>query len=420
VAARSPLAPGQKRLFVFLSVATFFEGYDFLALSQILPNLRADMGLSESAAGWMVAFINAGTVVAYLLIRKADRWGRRRLMTLTIFGYTLFTFLTGFAPDVYSFAGFQFVARVFLIAEWATAMVYAAEEFPAERRGTVIGVISAFSSIGAIVCAGVVPKLLAIEVDNPLTGETFGWRLVYFVGIVPLLLLAYARRNLVESRRFAEAGVAGKRQPLGAIWSTPYARRVVQLAVIWGLTYVCSQNAVTFFKEYAVHERGFTDAQVGSSITIAALVSMPLLFMVGPMLDWLGRRGGAVVVFVSGAAGVAGTYLLHDRWPITGALVFGITGASAFLPVLNAFTTELFPTELRGDAFAWSNNLLGRLSYVVSPIIIGELAGDHGWGPILVFTSLGPVIALALVLALLPETVDRELEETAALGAGDA
>jgi len=195
---------------------------------------------------------------------------------------------------------------------------------------------------------------------------------------------------------------------------------VVQLAVIWGLTYVCSQNAVTFFKEYAVHERGFTDAQVGSSITIAALVSMPLLFMVGPMLDWLGRRGGAVVVFVSGAAGVAGTYLLHDRWPITGALVFGITGASAFLPVLNAFTTELFPTELRGDAFAWSNNLLGRLSYVVSPIIIGELAGDHGWGPILVFTSLGPVIALALVLALLPETVDRELEETAALGAGDA
>ena len=78
------LSPYQKKLFFFLSVATFFEGFDFLALTQILPELRADWGLTKSTAGILVAFINAGTILAYLLVRKADAWGRRRVLTITI------------------------------------------------------------------------------------------------------------------------------------------------------------------------------------------------------------------------------------------------------------------------------------------------------------------------------------------------
>jgi len=291
----------QKRLFVFLSVATFFEGYDFLAITQILPNLRDDMGLSKSEAGWLLALINLGTVVAYFLVRKADRWGRKRVLTLTIAGYTFFTFLTGMAWDAVSFGCFQFLARIFLITEWATSMVYAAEEFPAHRRGMVIGVISAFSSFGAVTCAGVVPALLNVDIQNPFTGEILGWRAVYLVGIVPLVLVMYARRNLRETKRFEEE-VAGKtdKRPLTAIMTGPYRKRVIQLAIIWGLTYLCSQTAVTFWKDFAVNERGFTDGQVALSITIAALVSMPLIFLVGPLIDWVGRKRGAVVVFTLG------------------------------------------------------------------------------------------------------------------------
>src|SRR5690606_12278606 len=130
-------------------------------------NLGAEMSLDKSEQGYLVAFINAGTVVAYLLVRQADRLGRRRVFTITIAGYTMFTFLTAFAWNVYAFAGFQFVARIFLIGEWATAMVYDAEEFPADRRGMVIGLISAFASLGSIVCAGVTPILLQIDLTHP-------------------------------------------------------------------------------------------------------------------------------------------------------------------------------------------------------------------------------------------------------------
>ncbi len=406
----------QKKLFVFLSVATFFEGYDFLAITQILPNLRDDMGLSKSEAGWLLALINFGTVVAYFLVRKADRWGRRRVLTITIAGYALFTFLTGMAWDALSFAVFQFLARIFLITEWATSMVYAAEEFPAHRRGLVIGVIQAFSSFGGIICAGLVPMLLKAQIENPITGEILGWRLVYMVGIIPLILIAYARRNLRETKRF-ELEVAHKteRRPFAAIMRGPYRKRVLQLALIWGLTYICSQTAVTFWKDFAVNERGLTDGQVAVAITIAALASMPLIFLVGPLIDYVGRKRGAVVVFTLSAGGSFLAYTLHGQWALTVPLVFGIFGASAFLPVMNAFTTELFPTELRGDAFAWANNLLGRIGYVVSPIGIASIAEYLDWGPTVRATAIFPLIAVVLILVFLPETVNRELEETSKL-----
>lgn len=400
------LSAYQRRLFVFLSVANFFEGYDFIALTQILPNFRADMGVDKSAAGWLVGFINAGTLVAYLLVRRADRWGRRRVLTVTIAGYTVFTFLSGVAPNVYLFGVFQFLARVFLIAEWATSQVIAAEEFPAERRGLVIGVLQGFTSLGAITCAGLVP----VMVRSPL-----GWRTVYLVAILPLVILAYGRRNLRETRRFDALSKVGSSRPFLYIWTTPHRRRVVQLGLIWFVSYIATQNAVTFWKDFALTERGMSDAQVGGMIVIAAVVSMPLVFFVGKSMDVVGRRHTAAVVFSVGAVATYLLYSLESEVGLTVALTLGIFMSSAYLPVLNAFTTELFPTEMRGDGFAWANNLLGRMGYMVSPVVIGYLAEDLGWGPVIRSTAVFPVATLLLIYWLLPETRSKRLEDTAAV-----
>ncbi|MSP61083.1 MAG: MFS transporter [Myxococcales bacterium] len=408
---RTPLSPYQRRLFLFLSVATFFEGYDFMALTQLLPELRAEMGLSPTQGSLLVTTINVGTVIAYLLVRKADRWGRRKVMTLTIVGYTTCSLLSGLAPSVYLFAVAQLGARVFLIGEWAVAMIYAAEEYPADRRGMVIGVIQACSSLGTIVCAGVVPLLIK---------SPFGWRSVYFVGTVPLIVIAVARRNLRETARFERLAAESTGAAAPSLWRilrSPYRRRMLELALIWAFTYVCTQNAITFWKEFALAERGMSAADVGRSITIAAVASMPLVFAAGKLLDLFGRRIGAGIVFTLTAVGVVGAYSLHGQLALTVALVFAIFGVSSVLPVLNAYTTELFPTDLRSDAFAWSNNLLGRIGYVLSPLAVGLAAAEVGWGPAVAATAIFPMIALILILALLPETRGRELEDTSAASA---
>lgn len=400
---REPLSSYQRRLFFFLSVATFFEGYDFLALAQLLPSIRADFGLSPAAAGALVGAINVGTVLAYLLVRLADRWGRRRVMSVTIVGYTLCSALTAASTDAISFGAAQLLARVFLIAEWAVAMVYAAEEFPADRRGMVIGVIQGCAGLGGVICAAVVPLLL----KAPL-----GWRTVYLVGAVPLVLMAVARRSLRETARFA----ARKEEPRGgfaAIWSTPFRGRLIRVALCWFLVYVCSNTAITFWKEFALSERGWTDQQVGASVAVAALVAMPLSFAAGKLIDVIGRRAGAVLISLVLSSSTVAAYLLHGRVALTVALVGAIFTASAVLVVFNAITAELFPTELRADAFAWANNLLGRVGYVAAPLAVGAAAERIGWGPAVASTAVGPFLALLIVLASFPETTGRELEETA-------
>lgn len=396
----------QKRLFAFLSVASFFEGYDFIALTQILPNLRADMGITKDQAGLLVTVINAGSMLAYLLVSSADRWGRKRVLTITIAGYTATTFLSGLAPNIVVFGVCQMLARLFLIGEYVTSMVVAAEEFPHRRRGVVIGVIAAFSSLGAVVCAGVVPLLLT---------SPFGWRTVYLVGILPLVLIAFARRGLRETRMYTERAARPGRRSWLDIWKTPYRRRVAELGAIWFLSYIASQNSVTFWKDFAVTERGFTDKDVGVAVATAAVVAMPLVFFMGKLVDTIGRRPAAATVAVAGALGTWGCYTLEGRGALTAALVLGIFASSAQLPVLNALTTELFPTDIRADGFAWANNVIGRTSYVLSPLVIGALAQSLGWGPVIRMTAVFPILTLVLIYWLLPETRGRALEETARL-----
>ncbi|TNE50299.1 MAG: MFS transporter [Deltaproteobacteria bacterium] len=408
---RTPLTSYQKKLLFFLSVATFFEGYDFMALTQILPNLRESMGISVFGGTAMVAFINFGTMVAYVLIRKADVIGRRQMLMVTIVGYTIFTLISGFSTNVYMFAITQFVARVFLIGEWLVSMIYAAEEFPSDRRGMVIGIIQACSSLGAVVCAGVVPLLLK---------SSLGWRLVYFVGVIPLILIAFARRNIKESQRFTEGETeSGTSSSLFAIFKTPYRNRMLLMAAIWCLTYMCTHNAITFWKEYALGEQKMSDGQVGLIITVGALAAMPLVFFAGKLLDVWGRKAGSAVIYIITIVGVIGAYTFDQTWAQMTAMIFAVFGVTACLSVMNTYSTELFPTNLRANAFAWANNLLGRIGYVFSPLLIGVCADTKylgwGWGLTMQLSTIFPFIALALVLAFLPETRNRSLEETSAL-----
>ncbi len=420
--------PYQRKLFFFISFACFFEGFDFFALSQILPELQLDMGIGDELTGWLVAIINIGTILAYVMVRRADRWGRKRVLTVTIIGYTVFTFLTALSPNIVWFIGFQLIARIFLIGEWATSMVIAAEEFPAERRGMAIGVVSAMATFGSIVCAGVVPLLLRVSLGPAVDGwfaglldsanpsANFRWRYVYLIGIVPLLLLMYARRGLRETERFSETQRAGSiRTSIFAIFRSPYKKRLLQMSAIWTFTYISTQTGVMFWKMFVVRERGWTDADVGQAMVFAAVIALPLVFLAGKLIDVAGRKMGATVIFGLGALGFLGCYTLHGFWPLTFALMLGIFCVSGVLPVLNAYTTELFPTEFRADAFAWANNLLGRVGYVLAPVGVGYAASAYGWGPAVGSTVVGLVIALGLILWLLPETKQMDLEQTAAL-----
>jgi putative MFS transporter len=237
---------------------------------------------------------------------------------------------------------------------------------------------------------------------------------VYLASVVPLLFLAWARRSLREPPRFArllEEGAPARRAPLLALLRGPRKKLVLQLGVVWFFLYIATQNAVSVWKDYAMTELSLPEKTAGLLMTVAALVSMPLVFFSGKLLDALGRRWGATVIFGLTSLGVLGSYLFRSPALLGLSLTLAVFGVSAVLTVMNAFTTELFPTEERGSAFALGNNLLGRVGYVLSPLLVGELARSTGWGPPLRVTALSPLLALLLLWLWFPETSGRAVDD---------
>lgn len=160
-------------------------------------------------------------------------------------------------------------------------------------------------------------------------------------------------------------------------------------------------------------EMGLVPSQEG--LLVGDISIGPLLYIVGKLLDRLGRRRSSLLVYGAAVVGALGAFTATTQLMVTLSLILVIGVASANVPILNAIATELFPTELRADAYAWSRNLLGRMGMVVSPLLIGSAAAHMGWATTLRLTVIGPLLALLLIWTAVPETSRRELEETSEL-----
>src|SRR5205085_8599925 len=130
-----------------LSVATFFEGYDTFVLALVLASILATLGGTESEAGVLRAIVGVGAVAGFVLAAQADRIGRRRLLLVTIVGYTAATVATALAQNLAWLTAAQFVAQIFLAAEWAVAITMVVEEFPRHERGRALGIVTSMNTL---------------------------------------------------------------------------------------------------------------------------------------------------------------------------------------------------------------------------------------------------------------------------------
>ncbi len=91
-------------LLAFVCFVTLFEGYDLLIINLALPYLGTDFGADSKTLGSAVGLINVGTILAFIPVRLADRFGRRRVFLTAVAGYTVFTLLSAFSIGLYGSA----------------------------------------------------------------------------------------------------------------------------------------------------------------------------------------------------------------------------------------------------------------------------------------------------------------------------
>jgi putative MFS transporter len=402
-------------LLVLLGATTFFEGYDASIAAVFLPDLAKTYNVSTSKIGTAVAIIGLGAFFAVFVTSLGDRIGRRPLLISTTLLYALFTGLTATAQTISMFELYQFFARIFLISEYATALTIAAEEFPPERRGRVIGGLSALGALG-LVAVGIAYRFLG--------GTASGWRLLYVFGLLPLLVVALLRTKLRETKLWAgqkAAPVSSARAKLASLMRGENRRQLIQISAVFFFTNFAVLGATVWWTFYARNERGFTRGRVSTYLITAYLIGVLGYLTAGWLQDKIGRRRTGAIFLIGGLVFGIVLFQATDNAVIFAALALAVFFGLGASPVLNALVSELFPTAKRATAVAFVRSVWGTLGGILGPFTVGlvadpkhNLIGSVGDSVSLLLFLLVPAM---LILQLLPETARRDLGSIAAASA---
>lgn len=435
------LSPYLMLLFVLLSTATLFDGFDAAMMTLAAPDVRATLGIDLEQWGYIFGFCRLGMIASFFFLLYADWIGRRALLMVTVVGFTVVTGLTALAQDKYQFAACQFFARLFLTAEYALAVIVIGEEFPTRLRGRAIAILTSLATLGVVVIAKVQPYVLLEDGaagnwlhDFGQAGVTwlhaaFGmesdgeaWRALYFLGLAPLVLMLALRAGMRETRRF-EAVKAKARDDGTQVswrdhlrnaripWQPRYRRRTAIVAVLWNCVHLVTAPAVAFWVIYAREELGFSAYRIGDILFWGYLAGAAGHFVAGWAIDRIGRKRTCAGFYILASLAIVG---LFQTQSMVGQYVWHIATVFCFLAAGTAthiYASELFPTEIRATGYGWTTNLFGRITEVVTPLLVGAFVTTMGISWSVTVVAFGPILGALIVLRYAPETMGLTLEE---------
>jgi MFS family permease len=400
--------PALIRLLGLVSLAVFFEQYDNSMLTSALKFIAEDLGMAENQLGGFLAAIKIGALPAFFVVPFADRIGRRRVFLVSVFLFSLCTCLTGLAQSATQFVLLQSVTRTFMTAATAVALVIITEEYPAAYRGWAIGMFGALSSCGHGLGAGL---FAAIE------SMPFGWRGLYFIGLVPLLLMPLLRRGVSETARFRRhhAAQGQTSDSMLAAWAKPllslartHPARAAGLGIVAGLFAIGESSVFQFTGYFTLTVHGWTPGQFSLMFILGGAVGIIGNVVAGRLGDRIGRRIVGLVFFTLFPL-FSWIFYHGPSWSLPLAWTGFVFCNTAGGVIVRALATELFPTSHRGTASAWVA-LVQTVGWAGGLAIVGM--GTQAPGDIAAMTSLTSLVVLVAGVALLflPETTRRELE----------
>jgi MFS family permease len=412
------LTPYLWHLLFFVSIATLFEGYDAVITGMALPALGKDFGVGPKELGFAMSLISIGTIVAFVPVQMADRYGRRPILLLVVTGYSIFTILTALSRGLYDFVAYQFIARALMVTEVGVGAVVLAEELPARSRGM---------GVTLMIGAGAVGFLLAAGLFSLFANTVLGWRWLYLSGGGLLPVVALYWRRLQETQRWREQqrtqqrhsvlgwwrGAVQWAQELRMVYQPRQRARLFAVTALWFSTNFWSSTLMYFFPYYVLNERSWTATQLSFTLLLVHSVALLGYGLVGPLLDGFGRRPTVSLYF--GLAGASTIVCFSASSSLLIALGYFLSICMMAVWTISAtISAEVFPTSMRATANAVANNLLGRIGMVIAPACTGLLVSGVGSVGAAV-AVLSPVawVCIPLVWLFLPETRQKPLEEIA-------
>lgn len=405
----SQMTPPEKRTFVAAFGGWALDALDFMVFTFVITTLITLFGIDKAQAGLLATvtllFSAVGGWAAGIL---ADRYGRVRVLQGTILWFSICTVLIGFAQNFEQIFVLRALQGLGFGGEWAVGSVLMGEIVRTEFRGRAVGTVQSGWAIGwalaAICYTGAFSWL----------PEQYAWRVLFWIGVVPALLVLFIRRHVPEpelfqrTRKLVDANAI--RISAWHIFSPSLIKTTLLSALlctgVQGGYYAVTTWLPTFLKT----ERHLSVIGTGGYLLVIIVGSF-IGYLTGAYLtDKLGRRANLLIFAVLSGASI----YVYTQLQLTNEvmLVLGFPlgfAASGIFSGVGAYLTELFPSAVRANAQGFAYNF-GRGLGALFPSLVGYLAKTHGLGTAIGIFAGGAYAIVLITAFLLPETRGKEID----------
>jgi MFS family permease len=379
------------------------DAMDVMLYSFVLAYLMTEFGMSKSTGGLLNSLTLIASAIGGLFFGVlADRLGRTRALMASILVYSFSSAACGLSDSIPQLAAFRFLLGLGMGGEWSSGAALVAETWRPEHRGRALGLMQSTYAIGEALAALIVLFVF----------PRFGWRAVFFAGVLPALLVLWIYRGVPEPELWKNRTKEKKSAVL---------RQLLQRDVLRNGLLATTMNAFSMFGYWGLFTwiPSFLSLPVSKGGRGMSLVVGTTFYLVLSPGKWLGYASFGFFADAFGRRKPYFTYLLVAailvplyaviRSPILLLLLgpFVAFFGTGFFSGYAAIASELFPGEIRAAAMGLSYNL-GRGLSAAAPFAVGAMASQFGFLPAF-FLLAGAFLAAALLALLLPETRGREL-----------
>ena len=317
--------------------------------------------------------------------------------------YSIFTAACGFAQSAMQLAVFRVLLGLGMGGEWATGAALVSESFPAKHRGKALAFVQSSWAIGYGLAALV----------NLIVMPLWGWRGVFFVGVLPALFTLWIRRQ----RRGAEDVASTHRRPSAAASALLFAPDIATITVFITLMNACMLFGWWGLNSWVPAYLRLVPAQGGIGLSSSTMSLFVIAMQVGMwfgyvsfgfIADAIGRKRTYVIFLLAAACCCRSTASCAQ--PVDAARCSGRSSRSS-APATSAASARSSRSCIRPSVRATAAGVCyntGRIASAAAPFVVGSLAQRRGFG--VAFRVAGAAFLLAAVTWIwIPETRNREL-----------
>jgi MFS family permease len=379
------------------------DGLDVMVYSFVLPSLILLWHITNTQAGLLqTSTLVLSSVGGWVAGLTADRFGRVRILQLTILWFAFFTFLSGFANGFHQLLVIRGLQGLGFGGEWAVGSVLIGETIRAKYRGRAVGTVQSGWAIGWAMAAGF------FTLFSTMLSQDKAWRAMFWIGLAPAALAIYVRKHVQESATYTNSKAASGFAFLKIF--SPSMLRITLLASLVALGGQGGYYAINTWLPLYLKSRGLSVIHTSGYLLVVIAGSFTGYLISAHLADKLGRR----LTLILFAAGSAITVLLYSVVPIgdTSTLLLGFPlGAfpsGSFSP-MGSFFSELFPTDMRGSGQGFAYNL-GRGVGSIAPAMVGYVSAYINLGLAMAIGAASAYLLMVLAVLLLPETRGADLD----------